>query len=182
MSARVVALGSVLFIALLVQSVVAPALDVGGWRPDVVLLTVVGLAIADGHGTGARYGFAAGLSADLLSGGNHLVGLSALVFLLVGDGVGRLRPYLSGTGAVGEMVIGAIAGGVAFGLFGGLSLLLDLGQFTVVLLLEGLVATALWTGLLAPVFARLLRTVAVRFPAADGQASATGANTAGRTW
>ena len=182
MSARVAALAVVLFTALLLQAVVAPGLDVAGWRPDVVLLTVVALALVDGHATGARYGFAAGLCADLLSGGSQLVGLSALVFLLVGDGIGRLRPYLSGTGHVGEAALGALAGAVAFGLFGGLSLLLDMGTFTPLLLLEGLVATALWTGLLTPMVRAVLRPVAHRFPVADVSSTAATPGSAARTW
>ena len=182
MSARVAALGVVLFTALLLQAVVAPALDIAGWPPGIVLLTVVALALSDGHATGARYGFAAGLSADLLSGGSQLVGLSALVFLLVGDGIGRLRPYLSGTGRVGEAALGALAGAVAFGLFGGLSLLLDMGTFTPLLLLEGLVATALWTGLLTPPVTAVLRPIARRFPVAEVPAAAATPGSAARTW
>ena len=182
MTARMGALGVVLFTALLLQAVVAPAFDVAGWRPDLVLLTVVAFAISDGHATGARYGFAAGLLADLLSGGSQLVGLSALVFLLVGDGIGRFRPYLSGTGRVGEAALGALAGAVSFGLFGGLSLLLDMGTFTPLLLLEGLVATALWTGLLTPVVTAVVRPVARRFPVAEVPTAAATPGSAARTW
>jgi rod shape-determining protein MreD len=182
MTARAGALGVVLFTALLLQAVVAPAFDVGGWRPDLVLLTVVAFAIADGHATGARYGFAAGLCADLLSGGSQLVGLTALVFLLVGDGIGRLRPYLSGTGRIGEAALGALAGAVAFGLFGGLSLLLDIGTFTPLLLLEGLIATALWTALLTPVVTAVLRPIARRFPVAEVPTNAATPGSAARTW
>ncbi len=171
MTPRLLLLGAVLLTALLVQSVVAPALSVGGWRPDFVLLTVVAFALVDGPGTGARYGFVAGLSADLLSGGGQLVGLTALVFLLVGDALGRLRPYLPGTGRVGEIALGGLAGAVSFAAFGGLSLLLDMGQLTALLLLEGAVATAVWTALLTPVFSRPLAAVSRRHPVADGVAA-----------
>ena len=181
MTARLLLLGAVLITALLLQSVVAPAVAVGGWRPDIILLTVVGFALADGPATGARYGFAAGLGADLLSGGGQLVGLTALVFLLVGDGVGRLRPYLPGTGPIGAVALGAIAGAVSFAAFGGISLLLDVGQFTAMLLLQGVVATALWTALLAPVVARPLAAVARRYPVADS-APAAGATGPQRPW
>lgn len=180
MTPRLVLLGVVLLTALLLQAVVAPALAVAGWRPDLVLLTVVALALVDGPATGARYGFIAGLAADLLSGGSQVVGITALVFLLVGDGIGRLRPYLSGTGRAGEVALGGIAGAVAFSAFGGLSLLLDLGQFTALLLLEGVFATALWTALLTPVFSRPLAALARRHPVADGATATTGA--AARPW
>lgn len=171
---RLLLLGGVLLLALLLQSVVAPAVSVAGWRPDLVLLTVVGFALADGAGTGARYGFVAGLSADLLSGGGQLVGLTALVFLLVGDGLGRLRPYLSGSGRAGGVALGGLAGALSFAAIGGLSLLLDLGQFTPLLLLEGVVATALWTALLAPLVLGPLAALTRRHPVADGAAATTG--------
>ena len=167
MIARVAALGLVLFTALLLQAVVAPALSVGGWKPDLVLVTVVALAIADGPGTGARYGFFAGLSSDLLSGGTQLVGISALVFLLVGDGLGRMRQYMVGTGKVGELAMGAVGGAVGFGVSGTLSLLLDLQQFTLPLLLQGLVSTALWTAVLTPLLSRPLRRLSRQYPAGE---------------
>jgi len=178
--ARAAALGIVLLVALLLQAVVAPALSVAGWRPDFILLTVVGLALADGPGPGARYGFVAGLAADLLSGGNHLVGINALVFLLVGDGLGRLRPYLSGTAHAGEAALGGLAGAVAFGLFGVLSLLLDIRQFTWQVLAEGIVATALWTALGSPLAVRPMSALARRF--AGGEAAAAGAAAGGPRW
>lgn len=183
MTPRLLLLGAVLFTALLLQSVVAPALSVAGWRPDLVLLTVVVFALVDGPATGARYGFFAGLSADLLSGGGQLVGLTALVFLLVGDGSGRLRPYLSGTGHVGTIALGGVAGAVSFAMFGGLSLLLDMGQFTPLLLLQGVVATAIWTALLTPIVYRPLAAISHRHPVADGAAMTSGGSgSAARPW
>lgn len=182
MTPRLVLLFTVLLSALLFQVVIAPALSVGGWRPDLVLVTVVVMALVDGHGTGARYGFVAGLAADLLSGGSHLVGLTALVFLLVGDGLGRLRPYLSGTGRIGEAALGGLGGGVAFAAVGGLSLLLDMGQLTPLLLVEGTAATAVWTALLTPILSRPLAAVARRYPVSDGAAAASGGPGSSRTW
>lgn len=173
MTARIFALGLVLLTALLFQAVVAPALSVGGWRPDLVLVTVVALALADGPATGARYGFFAGLSADLLSGGTQLVGITALVFLLVGDGLGRMRQYMVGTGKVGELAMGAVGGAVGFGVSGALSLLLDLQQFTPLLLLQGLISTAVWTAVLTPLLAGPLRGLSRRYPVADAGVAAS---------
>ena len=183
MTPRLILLFTVLLTALLFQTVIAPAFAVGGWPPDLVLLTVVAFALADGPGTGARYGFAAGLTADLLSGGSQLAGVTALVFLLVGDVLGRLRPYLSGTGRVGEAALGGLAGAVSYAAFGGLSLLLDLGQFTPLLLLEGIVATGVWTALLTPLVARPLAAVSRRYPVADAPGAAAGPHgAASRSW
>lgn len=175
MSGRVGALGLVLLTALLFQAVVAPVVSIGGFRPDLVLVTVVAFALADGPATGARYGFFAGLSADLLSGGTQLVGITALVFLLVGDGVGRMRQYMVGTGKVGEVAMGGVAGAVGFGVAGALSLLLDLQQFTPPLLLRGLVSTAAWTALLTPLLSRPLRKLSRRYPVGEAAVAAAGA-------
>lgn len=172
--------GLVLTVVLLLQTVVAPAFSVGGWRPDLLLVTVVGFALADGAETGARYGFAAGLGIDLLSGPGQLVGISALVLLLVGYVLGSLRSYLPGTARVGEAVMGALAGIITFGLIGGLSLLLDVRQFTVANVAQGLIATALWTAILAPLLSRPLARLSYRFSGGDG--AATGTQSAARTW
>lgn len=180
MTARVGMLGTVLVAALLLQTVVAPAFSVGGWRPDLLLVTVVGFALADGAETGARYGFAAGLGADLLSGPGQLVGISALVLLLVGYLLGGLRPYLPGTAHVGESVMGAIAGAAAFGLSSGLSLLLDVHHLTVTTLVEGMVVSALWAAILAPLLCRPLAALSYRY--SGGDASGTQAGSAARTW
>lgn len=163
MISRIAAFGAVMFAALLLQTVVAPTFAVGGWRADLLLVTVVGFALADGPATGARYGFTAGLAADLLSGGSALVGLTALVFLLIGDGVGRLRPYLSGTERAGEAATGAVAGAVGFGISMALSMLLDVRQLGAQTLLEGIVATAAWTALLTVVLSRPLAALSRRF-------------------
>jgi rod shape-determining protein MreD len=166
---------------LLLQTVVAPTFAVAGWRPDLLLVTVVAFALADGAQTGARYGFAAGLGADLLSGPGQLVGISALVLLLVGYGLGSLRPYLPGTARAGEAVMGAMAGVMTFGLAGGLSLLLDVRQFAATNVLQGVVATALWTAVLAPLACRPLARLSYRFSGGDPTAGAQ-AGSAARTW
>jgi rod shape-determining protein MreD len=178
--ARFAMFGLVITVVLLLQTVVAPSFSVAGWRADLLLVTVVGFALADGAETGARYGFAAGLGADLLSGPGQLVGISALVLLLVGYALGSLRAYLPGTARMGEAVMGALAGAMTFGLAGGLALLLDVRQLTVGGVVQGIVATAVWTALLAPLLCRPLATLSYRFSGADG--AAAGTQPAARSW
>lgn len=182
MIARIGMFAVVLTLTLLLQTVVAPAFSVGGWRPDLLLVTVVGFALADGAQTGARYGFAAGLGADLLSGPGQLVGITALVLLLVGYILGGLRPYLPGTARAGESVLGAVAGAVTFAMTGGMALLLDVRQFTIATIIQGLVATAVWTAILAPLLCRPLARLSYRYSGADGAATGTQAGSAARTW
>jgi len=62
----------------------------GGGVPDVVLVVVAALAVANGPLAGAIIGFAAGLCLDLAPPGSLLVGQYALVFCLAGWGAGRL--------------------------------------------------------------------------------------------
>lgn len=174
MIARLTMIAAVLVTALLLQTVVLPAFSVAGWRPDLVTLTVIAFALADGPETGARYGFSAGLVSDLLSGGHQVVGLTALVLLVIGDAIGRVRPYLSGAGIAGEAVAAAGGGAVAFAAYGIIALLLDLQQFTAVLVIQGAVAAALWNLLLGPLVSRPIAALSRRFTVSDPTAAAAG--------
>jgi rod shape-determining protein MreD len=62
----------------------------GGGVPDLVLVVVAALAVADGPLAGVIIGFAAGLCLDLAPPGSLLIGQYALVFCLAGWAAGRL--------------------------------------------------------------------------------------------
>jgi rod shape-determining protein MreD len=170
-TARIGMMAAVLVTALLLQTVVFPTFAIAGWRPDLVVLTVVAFALADGPGTGLRYGFAAGLVADMLSGSGQLVGLSALVYLLVGYGAGISRPYLSGTGLLGRA---AVAGGgscLAIVLLGLFTLLLEVAPLTAAEIIEGAAIVGLYNAALAPVALTAVWRLARRLPSAAGSGS-----------
>ena len=76
-------------LGVLVQQTVLSRLGLPGGRPDLVLLVVVAVGLADGPGAGTLVGFGAGLTLDCL--GDHPIGLQALVLCLVGYAVGRYR-------------------------------------------------------------------------------------------
>lgn len=149
MAARVAA---IVFVTLVVQvSFVArvPAFDA---RADLLLLVAVAAGVSGGPERGALVGFAAGLAFDLLL--DTPIGLSALVYTVVGYGVGSvqgsvLRP--SRSVSVISVVVGSIAGVVLYALLGQL-----LGQGT----LDGPSLTAI-VGVVAMVNA-LLALAAVR--------------------
>jgi len=90
---RVLALGAVLVVAVVVQSTVLAGLRLAGVRPDLLVVAVVAVAMASDAPTGAVFGFAAGLVADLLF--DLPVGVSALVYTLVGFGAGTVRVYVT---------------------------------------------------------------------------------------
>jgi len=60
----------------------------GGTGPDLVLLAVVALALANGPLPGTLIGFLAGLALDVAPPGSHYVGQDALVFCLIGYACG----------------------------------------------------------------------------------------------
>jgi len=82
---------AVIAVAVLLQLAVADRIAFpGGTGPDLVLLAVAALALANGPMTGALTGFCAGLALDVAPPAGHLVGQDALVFCLVGYACGLL--------------------------------------------------------------------------------------------
>jgi rod shape-determining protein MreD len=110
---RVLIAGLILFAAVLCQVTVLDNLPFpGGSPPDLVLVAVVALALATGPETGAIAGFTAGLALDIAPPATGLLGLSALVFCLVGYGCGKLRAPLEDAS---WLPLAAVALGVAGG-------------------------------------------------------------------
>jgi len=85
-----------LAVALVVQLTVLNGLRLpGGGVPDLVLVLVAALAMAEGPVAGTVTGFAVGLCLDLAPPGSAAIGQYALVFCLVGWVAGRLSPVAS---------------------------------------------------------------------------------------
>ncbi|MFF5971988.1 rod shape-determining protein MreD [Streptomyces sp. NPDC012769] len=89
---RILLSAALVVVALVVQVSVLARLQLPGAVPDLVLLTVVALALVYGHVTGALVGFSAGLIADLAPPADHAAGRYALVLCVVGYLVGLARP------------------------------------------------------------------------------------------
>jgi rod shape-determining protein MreD len=83
-----------------------------GGAPDLVLMLVVALGLANGPLAGAVTGFAAGLCLDLAPPASQLIGQYALVFCLVGWAAGQAsrRAAKSAMTAVGVAIGAVIAG------------------------------------------------------------------------
>lgn len=164
MVARTAVLATLLLVALLASTVIAPSLRIAGFRPEPAILVVVAVALADGSGAGMRFGFAAGLTTDLVSGVDAIVGLTALVLLLVGYGSGLARPYTSAAPLAGKMVVAATASAVAVLAIGVLGRLLGTTALPLSRVLVGALAVALWNGLLSPLVLPVVRALLERFP------------------
>lgn len=79
-------------VALVIQVCVLARLQLPGAVPDLLLLTVLGLALVYGHVGGALIGFGAGLLADLAPPADHAAGRYALVLCLIGYLAGLAKP------------------------------------------------------------------------------------------
>jgi rod shape-determining protein MreD len=89
---RILLAGALVIVALVVQVSVLARLHLPGAVPDLLLLTVLALALVYGHVGGALLGFAAGLLADLAPPADHAAGRYALVLCVVGYATGLFRP------------------------------------------------------------------------------------------
>lgn len=103
---------ALLLTAYLVQITVLTRLPLPGATPDLVVVTLVALALAYGPMTGAVCGFVAGLVVAAAPPADGPLGLTALLYLIVGAVTGavidprdRTVPILSG-------IVGLSAGGV----------------------------------------------------------------------
>ncbi|WP_103502533.1 MULTISPECIES: rod shape-determining protein MreD [Streptomyces] len=79
-------------VALVLQVTVFARLQLPGAVPDLLLLTVLALALVYGHVGGALAGFGAGLLADIAPPADHAVGRYALVLCLIGYAAGLTKP------------------------------------------------------------------------------------------
>jgi rod shape-determining protein MreD len=130
----------------------------GGGVPDVVLVVVAALAVADGPLAGAIIGFAAGLCLDLAPPGSLLVGQYALVFCLAGWATGRLG-RVAGKSPLWSAVFMVIVVAAAEALSTALGLVLEPGQVTTAEVRDVLPATIGYDLVLCP-FALYLVVVA----------------------
>lgn len=160
---RAAAVGLALLSAALLQTALFPHLALAGFRPDLLLLITAMLALEDGPLTGVRVGFGAGLVADLLLEQSPM-GVSVLVLVAVGYGVGVLRPYLAPGSVSAPLVVAfasAVAGTAGYGI---LSRLLGDPRFTAGIIIETSIAVGFYNTLLAHPVAATVRRLGRWFP------------------
>jgi rod shape-determining protein MreD len=160
---RSLVVGLLLVTAVLVQTALFPFLALGGFRPDLLLLLVVGIALSDGVMPGLRVGFAAGLMTDLLVD-QAPVGLGALVYTGVGYTIGLARPYLAPDSLTAPVLLAFVSGLLGTAGYGVLSLLLGDERVTGPMLLQASASVALYNTLLAPIVFGIVRRLSDRFP------------------
>ncbi|GGV12592.1 rod shape-determining protein MreD [Streptomyces griseoflavus] len=103
---RILLSSALIVVALVVQVSVLARLHLPGAVPDLLLLTVLGLALVYGHVGGALVGFGAGLLADLAPPADHAAGRYALVLCVIGYLAGLVKPESGQVrSATGPMVV-----------------------------------------------------------------------------
>ncbi|AYN41380.1 rod shape-determining protein MreD [Streptomyces dangxiongensis] len=109
---RILLSSALVVVALVIQVSVLARLHLPGAVPDLLLLTVLGLAMVYGHVGGALVGFGAGLLADLAPPADHAAGRYALVLCVTGYVAGLIRPengrLKSATGPMAVVVAAAV--------------------------------------------------------------------------
>jgi rod shape-determining protein MreD len=162
---RVLMLAAVVVVAVLLQSTVLAELRLAGVRPDLLVLTVVAVAMASGPTSGAVFGFSAGLVGDLLF--DLPVGVSALVYTAVGFAVGTARVYVTSHRPVVHLALVGAASLASVWCSGLLLRVFDLSSWEAVARSGPLVA--LYNLLLAPFVYPVVRALAERVPAKPAQ-------------
>lgn len=174
---RILLSSTLVVVALVIQVSVLARLQLPGAVPDLVLLTVVGLALVYGPVSGSLIGFGAGLLSDLAPPADHAAGRYALVLCVIGYVAGLARPdngkLKSATGPMAVVVAAALGSTL---LYAGVGALVGDTAARHVGLGSLLFTAAIYDLLLAPFTVPLIMALARRAendPLADTSGGAT---------
>jgi rod shape-determining protein MreD len=136
-------------------------LHLPGGHPDLLLVSLVSLALVGGPSYGAVVGFAAGLAADLVPPADHAVGRLAFVYAIVGYLAGLLEDAeeRSVVAALATVAAGSV---VAVLLYAGLGALLGDARVGWASVGHALAATSLYDVVLTPFVVPLVSGAARR--------------------
>ena len=155
---RALVLAGVIAAGVVIESTLLAPLRLGGVRPDVLVIAVIAVAMACGPITGSVFGFAAGLVSDLQFAAP--VGVSALVYTVIGFGMGAARMYLAGSRTWVHLLVAAGASLVSVWLSGVVLRVFDLSSWA--FLARSGPWIALYNLLLTPLVYPLVRALAER--------------------
>ena len=147
--------------AVVLQTAVLSRIPLPGATPDLVLLVLVGLALAQGPVSGAVTGFFAGLLLDLVPPADGTVGRWALVMCLVGFAAGRSRDTVGRSTFRPLLVVAGLAAAAIAG-YALLGLLLGDPRVTWTALTESLPTAVLYDVLLTPFVVPFVMSLARR--------------------
>jgi rod shape-determining protein MreD len=160
---RAIVIALLLVSAALLQTALFQHLAIAGFRPDLLLLVTAAFALRDGPLTGTGVGFVAGLLSDLLLV-DAPIGPYTAVLLVIGYGVGRLRPYIPGGSITAPIAVAFATGVLGTAGYALLSRLLGDPRFTLDLITAAALLIGLYNTLLAPPVFALTEVLSRRFP------------------
>ncbi|MCX4551112.1 rod shape-determining protein MreD [Streptomyces sp. NBC_01387] len=179
---RMLLSATLVVVALVIQVSVLARLQLPGAVPDLLLLTVVALALVYGHVGGALVGFGAGLLADLAPPADHAAGRYALVLCVVGYAAGLAKPETGRIRSVmGPMLVVVAAAVGSTLLYAGVGSLVGDTAARHVGLIGLLFSAAVYDLLLAPFTVPFIMALARRAendPLADSKSSGVGSDVA----
>jgi rod shape-determining protein MreD len=158
---RVALVALLLIVALALQTAVLTRIPLPGATPDVVLLLVVGIALAEGPMPGLLAGFSSGLALDVVPPADHAVGRYAFVLTLVGYLAGLAQDEAERSVVMPFVVVGAASAG-ATALYAGLGALFSETGVEGRMLLGLLPSAVLYDVLLAPFVVPVVMALARR--------------------
>jgi rod shape-determining protein MreD len=147
----------VVFVAFVLQVSFVSRLSAFGVRGDLLLLVTIAAGMAGDAEKGAIVGFCAGLTFDIVL--NTPLGLSALVYTLVGYAVGAVQGSVLHSGWWVPSAVAALASAGAVVMYGLLGEALGQATLSGPPLLTILVVVAVENAILAPVAIRAMRWV-----------------------
>jgi cell shape-determining protein MreD len=160
---RLTALG---FAACMLQLLIVSQISVLGVSADVAPLVVAAAGFLCGSLPGAVFGFAIGLFIDLAF--VQVLGISSLLFTLIGYGAGRLRELRAPAAPLTRLGLGAVATALALTGYGTIEFMLGVNTPVSYGLAGAIVKTTLLNSLIAiPVYALTRRSLLAALPTSE---------------
>lgn len=160
---RVIAIGAVIVLAVAIQSALLVHATVLGVIPQLVLVVIVCFAYLDGERVGVVTGFSGGLLVDLLLPGGSVVGLTALIYTLIGYAVAYFRQFAPGESVLLPVIAVALASAVAEMGYALLSIMMGMEWVSIGFTAKVAGLVVLYNTLLTPFAFPLVARVATRF-------------------
>jgi rod shape-determining protein MreD len=156
-------LGLLGFVAVLLQIALISQIRILGGSADLSPLVVAGAGFLCGALPGAVFGFAVGIFVDLAFA--QTIGVSALLYLLIGYGAGRLRELRAPEAPVTPLAMGAAATAFAAVGYAVIEFLLGVSAPISLLLVRAIVVTIVINSLISvPVYAVVRRWLVPALP------------------
>lgn len=156
-------LGALAFVFMIVQIAAISQVTVFGVPADLTPLLVAAVGLLGGSLAGAGYGFVLGFLIDLAL--LQMLGVSSLIYTVVGYGAGRLRELRDPAHGLTPMAVGAVAAALITIGFALLQFLLGLDAPVSFALVRQILITIVVNSLLAlPVYALVRRLLVPYLP------------------